>query len=49
MYKNSQGVTQDSVQAHMWFDLAAAGSPSGEDRDRAAKNRSRVAKLMTPA
>ncbi len=42
-------MTQDYVQAHMWFNLAAAGSPPGEDRDRAAKNRGRVAKLMTPA
>ncbi len=33
----------------MWFNLAAAGSPPGEDRDSAAKNRDIVAKLMTPA
>ncbi len=29
---NGQGVLQDYVRAHMWFNLAAAGSPSGEAR-----------------
>ncbi len=46
---HSRGVTQDHVQAHMWFNLAAAGSPPGEFRDKAAKNRDTVAELMTPA
>ena len=27
MYKNGYGVPQDYVRAHMWFNLAAAGSP----------------------
>ncbi len=49
MYNRGYGVPQDSVQAHMWYNLAAAGSPSGEDRDRAAKNRDIVAGLLTPA
>ncbi len=49
MYDNGRGVTQDYVQAHMWFNLAAAGSLPDEDRDRRAKNRDIVAKLMTPA
>ncbi len=49
MYGNGQGVPQDYVQAHMWYNLAAAGLPPGEDHDTAAKNRDIVAKLMTPA
>ncbi len=49
MYIAGEGVPQDYVQAHMWYILAAAGSPSGEDRDSAANNRDIVAKLMTPA
>ncbi len=32
MYALGMGVPQDYVQAHMWFNLAAAGSPPGEDR-----------------
>ncbi len=44
-----QGVPRDYVQAHMWFNLAASKSPPGEDRDKAAKNRDNVAKVMTPA
>ncbi len=40
---------QDYVQAAKWFNLAAAGSPPGEDRDMAAKHRDLVAKHMTPA
>ncbi len=40
---------QDYVQAHMWFNLAAAGSPPGEDRDKAAKNQGIIAELMTSA
>ncbi len=49
MYHNGQGVPQDYVHAHMWFNLAAAGLPPGEDRDSAVKNRDIVATLMTPA
>ncbi len=49
MYYNGRGVTRDYVRAHMWFNLAAAGSPPGEGRDTGAKNRDIVAKLMTPA
>ncbi len=33
----------------MWYNLAAAGLPPGEDRDSAAEFRDGVAKLMTPA
>ena len=44
MYANGQGVTQDYVLAHMWFNLSAAQG----DAD-ATKNRDRVAGKMTPA
>ncbi len=49
MYHNGRGVPHGHVQAHMWYNLAAAGLPPGEDRDKAARDRGRVAKLMTPA
>ncbi len=49
MYHHGQGVLQDYVQAHMWFNLSAAGLPPGKDLDNAAENRDIVAKLMTPA
>jgi hypothetical protein len=44
MYGNGQGVPQDYVLAHMWFNLSAAqGDQLG------AKNRDIVAQRMTPA
>ncbi len=43
-YANGEGVPQDFVQAHMWFNLAGA-----QGRIQAAKNRDIVAKSMTPA
>ncbi len=49
MYEDGRGVTQDYVQAHMWYNLVAAGLPPGENHDVAVKNRDFVAKLMTPA
>ncbi len=49
MYGDGQGVPQDYVQAHMWYNLSAAGSPPSEDRDSAAENRDIVAELMTSA
>ncbi len=49
MYGFGEGVPQDYVQAHMWFNLAAASRTPGVDRDRAVRNREIVAKLMTPA
>ncbi len=39
LYGNGLGVSQDSVQAHMWYNLAASRHPPGEDRDRAVSNR----------
>ncbi len=44
MYKKGRGVTQDYVQAHMWFNLAGA-----QGKIKAVKNRDMVAKRMTPA
>ena len=49
MYSKGYGVTQDYVRAHMWLNLSAVGSPPGEFRDKAAKNRDIVAGRMTPA
>ncbi len=44
MYRKGQGVTQDYVQAHMWYNLSAAkGNKTGR------KNRDLLAKQMTPA
>ena len=44
LYGNGNGVPQDYIQGHMWFNLAAAkGSQIGRD------NRDVIAKLMTPA
>jgi len=46
MYANGQGVPQNYVEAHMWFNLAAAQS-SGENRDRYVKARDDLAERMT--
>ena len=43
MYGSGQGVPQNYVQAHMWFNLAAAqGNENGK------KGRDLVAQMMTP-
>ncbi len=49
MYSMGRGVPQDYVQAHKWFNLAAATHTEKEARDRAVKARDRVAARMTPA
>ncbi len=50
MYGKGQGVPQDYVRAHMWFDLAASHLPPGHPRrDLVIKDREAVAALMTPA
>ena len=46
MYRAAEGVPQDDVQAHMWFNLAATQLP-GEDRDAAVRDRDVVAERMT--
>ena len=51
MYDKGQGVPQDYVQAHMWYNLAATNYPASEKdrRELAVKNRDRVAGKMTRA
>jgi TPR repeat protein len=44
MYANGQGVAQDYVQAHKWFNLGATSGNAA-----AVKNRDLVASKMTPA
>jgi hypothetical protein len=50
-YGEGQGVPQDYVLAHMWFNLAASRFSGSEEeyRDKAVKNRDFVASKMTPA
>lgn len=43
MYFKGQGVKRDAIQAHMWFDLAAAQLPPGANRNRARTNRDKMA------
>ena len=47
MYATGQGVPQDDVQAHMWFNLAASRM-TGEDRESAVEARDRIADEVTP-
>ena len=47
MYRNGRGLPGNRVQAHKWFNLAAAHFPPGEDRANAAERRDRVARGMT--
>ena len=47
-YENGEGVPQDYVEAHRWYNLTASRA-SAEDRKQAAEARDAVAKLMTPA
>jgi TPR repeat protein len=51
MYAFGAGVAQNYVQAHKWFNLAAARFPASETekRDLAVKSRDIVAAKMTPA
>ncbi len=49
LYHNGEGVRQDYVAAHKWWNLAASRFPRSQDRDIAAENRDIVAELMTPA
>jgi hypothetical protein len=50
MYFHGDGVRQDYVQAHKWYNLAASRYPATdtERRDEAVKNRDIVAARMTP-
>ena len=43
MYANGEGVLQDNVTAHMWFNIAGAnGAEDGRD------NREKIERKMTP-
>ncbi len=43
MYGNGEGVTQDYIQAHTWWNISASQGNAG-----AAKNLDKVARYMTP-
>jgi len=47
IYRDGEGVTQDYVRAHMWFNLAVAAS-SADSRDIVAGYRDALAATMTP-
>jgi TPR repeat protein len=47
-YATGAGVTQDYVQAHLWFNLSVARS-TGETRERAVRGRDLAAGQLTPA
>ncbi len=46
MYLNGQGVSQDNMEAHMWFTLAVEQS-SGEERERYVQHSDLTSELMT--
>jgi TPR repeat protein len=47
MYDTGEGVPQDDVQAHMWFNLAASRS-TGEVREGSVGLRDQIAEDLTP-
>ena len=51
LYYNGQGVRQDDVSAHLWFQLAAQCYPASASarHDNAVKSRDIVAARMTPS
>lgn len=48
MYRDGEGVTQDFVKAHMWFNLASAAAPAASRADYVGY-RDELAKRMSPA
>ena len=44
MYDNGQGVLQDYVKAHMWYNIGASNG-----NDLSGTNRDKIAKQMTPS
>ncbi len=48
MYSNSEGVPQDYIEAHKWYNLAASRS-QGEVHENSVHNRDITEKRMTPA
>ena len=49
LYRKGRGVQTDYVQAHMWYNLAAAGTPSNEMRSKLKRLRDILAESMTLA
>jgi len=49
MYHKGEGVPQDYVQAHLWFNLAASTLKEPKKREIAVSSRDLVAAKMTPA
>ena len=47
MYANGRGLTQNYVDAYLWFNLASARA-SGDIREQAAHNKGVLAQHMTP-
>ena len=47
LYRDGQGVPQDYVLAHLWFNLAASQS-TGEDHEKFSAARDDIAAKMTP-
>ena len=48
MYRDGRGVVQDYVQAHMWYNLAAAHL-TGSDRNQAVESWAAVEAKIPPA
>ena len=50
MYSNGQGIPQDYIKAHKWYNLSASRFSASENeyRDMAAAKRDSVAAKMTP-
>jgi tetratricopeptide (TPR) repeat protein len=48
LYANGLGVQADFIESYKWFQLAADGLPPGIERDRAIRNRDKVAQYMMP-
>ena len=46
-YEDGDGVPQDYVEAHKWYNLATAGA-SDHDREEAARLRDSMARKLTP-
>ena len=49
MYEKGQGVEQDYLQAHIWFNLATANEKDSTLRAASMSDRNEVAAKMTPA
>ena len=51
MYADGQGVPQNYIQAHKWFNLASSrySASEKEKRNRSVRTRDMVAAKMTPA